>query len=255
METPSPKHSFTQAIKEFLSSDTMNIVEMTQNVAGLLKKYRELLIHEYKGRNNIPPEICDLISWELARLTKMIIPNVHQKLDEVIVAAEQKTPHIVSPDQHGADLIEKGTNSKTEVKVSVCSRSYANFNWSLPSRPPNEEEQNYKARVRDSIFNKTAHGGAILRIEGGLGEVIAQYRLSCAFLLEYFSRLKINPTHKHNMRSEQCGDCGKFHRIQKLAYWSKVFDRQPDKVDWDDVFTKTPPHCKNHPYRYNYDDT
>jgi len=218
-----------------------DIVQTSKDFALLLRKYRNTLLVTYKDEKVIPPEICAIVSEDLSRLVKMIIPHYQQKLSEVIVAAEQPTPHSVSMLLTGADIIEKGTNSKTEVKVSVCS-SHVNFNWNLPTKRLDETDSSYMNRVRDSIHDKTAYGGAILRVEDQLGNVMVQFHLSYAFLMEYFSRLRINAKGKHNMRSALCDVCNKFHRLEKLLHWSQVLDREKQayKVDWDSVFTVEP---------------
>jgi hypothetical protein len=180
----------------------------------------------------------------LCRLVKMLIPDVHQKCDELVYAHDH-APHLgVEPGQNGADLRDARTGACFEHKKSVV-RARAvrcNFNWPVSS--PCLDKVERRARVLDSIAEKTANGGgAVLRIVDAMDRELFVYRLDGAFLLEYFRRVPLGKCTVHNMGGARCTTCKRFPRLDKLQAANDTFKRDPTAVKWPALFAATEHAC------------
>lgn len=168
--------------------------------------------------------------------------DVHQKIDEIIIADERKDLK-VSTHQHGADL--KGAKGECyEVKVSVCTTRArtCNFNWPIPNKGKDTER---RTKLLESITAKTKSGGAILRINDGKAAKIAEYEFSHDYLVGYFQRIKLGESNNHNMGCQRCSSCKGFHRLERMKYVDKQVRKNCRRVDWEmDNYSPTCPKDK-----------
>jgi len=192
-------------------------------------------IQDSGGDDALDPAVLKLVAAPLCKLTKMIIPNVHQKIDEVAYADDHML--IVCEDQHGADLHDSEGNS-FELKVSVCT-SRANFNWNIPAGTTSKNRRS----LLKSVETKTEGGGAIFVVKSKSSKLLAEYKFSSAFLLAYFARVPLGSSKNHNMGCKQCTNCRKFHRLDKLQQNNDLFEENPGGVDWNSVFAPTAANC------------
>lgn len=111
--------------------------------------------------------------------------------------------------------------------------------------PTGETLEERRANLVKSIEEKTKGGGAVYQIRDGLHRLMAEYKLSHGFLMEYFRRVKITVKSRvHNMGCEQCPKCKSFHRLDKLKEASDMFDESPNDVEWNPLFKKINSECE-----------
>jgi hypothetical protein len=176
---------------------------MLDEVARLLETlYSDLLVQP-----DTIPEARELLAVPLCKTVKLLVPNVHQKIDEIIIGHEKQLH--VHAHQHGADATDTRLQVPVEIKVSVMNTGRCNFNWCVPST-----REKLLASVREKVGD---NGYAIFRVVSTVGVTIAEYTLQGAFLLEYFTRLPLKAnTRNHNFGAQQCTKCLKFHRLELM---------------------------------------
>jgi len=195
-----------------------------------------------RGLTSPDEEARAILAAPLCRFVKLLVPDAHQKIDEIVFAAEH--PELaVSSHQHGADLSNaKGENF--ELKVSICKgkAQHCNFNWPIPTGA-NESERRKKllASVKSKVTG--AGGKAVFLVKNGIGDEISRFELSAGFLLAYFGRVKIGSCDKHNFGCARCKVCKKFHRMEKIQEASVQYDKDPNSVTWNEVFEVTQSQC------------
>lgn len=147
----------------------------------------------------------------------------------------------VQKNQHGADLKDKDGKA-TELKVSVCTvaKKTCNFNWPVPK---DANPTTRRKKLLESIKTKTKGGGAIFLIKDSMARLIGKYTFSEGFLCSYFARLPLPGCNTHNMGCKRCDSCKSFHRLDKLKKASDVFDKDPESVNWKDVFAPIASNC------------
>lgn len=174
----------------------------------------------------------------LAELFKMIIPHVH-KLDEFIYAS--KNGMKVESALHGADMKDKDGN-RWELKVSIlgAATSRCNFNWTVPRADTPERR---REKLLENVREKTEGGGAILRITDSLGNLIEEFKFTHAFLMAYFARVPFGVAATHNMGTQRCKHCKRFHRLERMHAAQFDFENFPDQVSWAALFAKDATKC------------
>ena len=190
--------------------------EEAKRLCTQVAKFRTRIVNQ--GGERPDPELVDILGAELCRLVKLLIPNVHQKLDEFIYAQENNLK--VNEVQHGADLIAKD-DGLWELKVSTVkktTKSRCNFNWPIVK---NANADVRRKKLLANIKEKTQGGGAILIAKDSLQKELAEYKLTHDFLMEYFKQLELTDCATHNMGCEQCSVCKGFHRLEKLKHKHK----------------------------------
>ena len=193
------------------------------------------------GEEFVDPKIVQLLAVPVAKLTKLLILNSHQKLDEVIFAGENNLK--VNPHQHGPDMFDTN-NNPIELKVSVITQSNKNtahFNWPVPQKGKSEADR--RKALLESIINKTKNGSVIMIVKNGRSKEVTRFTLSHQFLYDYFTRVKIGTSDKHLMSAAQCNKCKQFHRFAKYQEASDTL-KKGRKVDWNQVMSKTYAQCK-----------
>lgn len=168
----------------------------------------ETLYSDLLAQPEMIPEARELLAVPLCKTTKLLIPNVHQKIDEIIIGHEKQLR--VHAHQHGADATDPRTQVPVEIKVSVMSSERrCNFNWCVP---------NTREKLLVSVREKVGDNGyAIFRVISTTGATVAEYTLQGAFLLEYFTQLPLKAnTRNHNFGAQQCTKCLKFHRLELM---------------------------------------
>lgn len=195
------------------------------------------------GDQIIDPFIIITLSPHLCRLTKILVPDAHQKMDEIIFAHDHNL--ILNTHQHGADMFDEKGNS-VEHKGSVCTKANkytAHFNWPVPAGKTLEDR---RKNLLKSIKEKCSGGYAILQVKNGIGTLLHEYSLSFYFLYNYFERITIGKSNKHMMASEQCRSCKKFHRLEKYQECSNKLKKNPNAtIDWDKIMETTKSQCKH----------
>lgn len=209
----------------------------------------ELLLKS--GVDRPPQRVIDELLVPLCRLTKIVAPDVRQKLDEHLYAAEN-AQYEVNPNQHGADLIEKETGSRTELKVATCILNpsarrnkngvyvkptvKASVMWPMPKYDSQGDQVERRRKVLASIKAKTDHGGAVIRVVNGMQVLLKEYHLSHLFLMGYFERANLGTSTAYNMGGPLCIHCDSFHRLDRLQVYSNKMDLSPDhklsREDW-----------------------
>jgi hypothetical protein len=215
-----------------------------ENIACLIK-YANLVYQDLTATGSVTdeaptPDIVSQLALPIARLTKLLIANSHQKLDEVIFAAENNLT--VSPHQHGTDLFDE-QKTPIELKVSVVTRSNkhtAHFNWNIPGKGTVAIARRHL--LLENLKQKIEHGKAILLIKSGNARQVAKFTLSYAFLKEYFTRIAIGTSDKHLMSAAQCRKCHLYHRFVKYQEASDAMEKG-GKVDWIKILSVTRSQC------------
>jgi hypothetical protein len=215
-----------------------------ENIASLIK-YAHLVYQDLTATGSAtdeapPAEIVKQLALPIARLTKLLIANSHQKLDEVIFAAENNLT--VSPHQHGTDLYDE-KKMPIELKVSVVTRANkhtAHFNWLIPGK--GQAVSARRLLLLENLKQKIEHGKAILLIKSGNARQVAKFTLSYAFLKEYFTRIAIGTSDKHLMSAAQCRKCKEYHRFKKYQEASDAMEKGLH-VDWDIILRVTRSQC------------
>lgn len=236
----------------------MEVKKQAQELADLIiKTHKSILNSCVDDDENVSDEIVQILQAPLCLLTKLIVPNVHQKVNEIIYISQQmKTEDtlLLNQQQHGADITllskKTGCSASIEHKRSICKSKTGrcNFNWPLPSRNLPTDER--RKKLLQSIRNKTGgkEGHAILEVVNGLGKPLASYKLSGDFLLGYFSRIALGKCDNHNLGCSRCKKCEDFHRLKKFQWLSnklEVAGRLTDD-EWRLATGKTDSSCSSY---------
>ena len=213
----------------------------------LLKEIREQIetnkdYDEKKDESSVVPERYRLlVAPEICRFAKLLIPDIRQKLDEIIEVDNQikkdKTCSLyVSKSQHGADVIDVKMNRCIEIKTSRITKfnPICNIMWPVPS-------VTYKDPSRrvflDGIREKTKNGFAKYIIQNAKNITIVEYEFKSDFLCELFRRVKITQHTKNiNHGCKQCNSCKSFHKLDKMSSMEKLFFLQNNSLSddsWD----------------------
>jgi hypothetical protein len=234
------------AAKVDTTTNDEKALRLAQSTAALLTRAHDILVRlaSESASGDLSPEVRAALTVPLCRLTKMIIPNVHQKIDEHVYAADHPE-YVVNAHQHGADLVAVGdATHKRELKVSVATvanKHTCNFNWNVPALGKPLAVR--RAELLASVREKTAGGGATFVIRDGLGRELASYTLSDVFLQGYFARIPLgDKTRNHNLRAARCPSCHAFHRLAKLQKFSDLY-RELTAAEWASVMGQTLTDC------------
>lgn len=199
-----------------------------------LKELRELIEND-KDNTKIIEELSPMIQYELCKMTKMIIPNIHQKIGEIIELENIKKVNpdsIISNKQHGVDIIVN-KDSHVEIKESIIKASSGykcNFNWNVPTGTTHDNRTN----LINSVNEKTKNGHARFIIKDHIGKEVKRYEYSNEFLVEYMKRVDINTKTKNiNFGCKQCQKCYSFHRLDTLKKFEQELIKKHDKTDQD----------------------
>lgn len=194
-----------------------------------------------KNAADLDPEIKAILAAPLCRLTKMIIPNVHTKIDEIIYAADNELEVNNAP--HGHDLVDKdGKHIERKVSVFNPKTKRCNFNWNIPEAQSVEYRQ---ILLHKSIVEKVKDGGyASLEVTDELGRTMVEFKLGANFLSQYFVNLPIGRSRVHNMGCERCDKCNKFHRLEHMQELSNYADKNPKAILlWKDLHKRIAAQC------------
>jgi len=177
----------------------------------------------------------------VGRFIKAVVPNFHQKLDEVIFAFDNEMT--VNPHQHGADLYDKdGSSVELKVSKSTTRAPTVHFNWPMPAGKTVEER---RSNLISSIVEKTEKNGyAIFIVQNGIGVEIVRYTLCQAFLVAYFTRASLGKSNNYCISSDRCRTCKGFHRIEKYQAASDLYaaGKEAD-IDWPFILRATKSQC------------
>jgi hypothetical protein len=227
--------------------------EVTKTVKHL-KALTKLLLRS--GDERPPQHVVDQVLVPACLLTKILAPDVRQKLDEYLFAA-QNSSYRVNTNQHGADLIDKDTGSSTELKVSTCIVNpparhnkhgkfvkpvpKASVMWPMPKYDSKGDQKARRKKVLESMRAKTDSGGAIIRVVNGMQALLKEYHLSHAFLMGYFKRADLGTSTAYNMGCPLCKHCNSFHRLDRFQKYSDRMDKEKGELteeEWKEVFTR-----------------
>jgi hypothetical protein len=224
-----------------------------EKVAKLKSLMREIRkeIESDKNAEGVIAYYKDSIGAELCRFAKMMIPNIHQKIDEIIELDDMKNLDTacttsVSAKQHGADLVNIETDSSFEIKATTITKKSpkCNISWNIPSGTNDDPE---RTTLLESIKEKTKNGYAKYLIKDGVGRLIKSYQFSSEFLVEYFAHVAITPkTTKVNFGCKQCSKCCSFHRLDRMIENEKLFysqEKSLTKPQWITLFKKQSSEC------------
>jgi hypothetical protein len=206
------------------------MVEQYQALRTLLVSTHELITKS--GATEVDPVIYEMLAVPLCRLAKIIIPDINQKVDEIVYAADHNLQ--VNRAAHGADLHDADGNHY-ELKVSVCKQPLkrCNFNWPVP-KGGNEADR--RARLLASVREKVKGGYARFIVRNGVGADLFTYTLSEEFLVGYFSRIRLGKGGNHNMGGEYCTRCECFHRLIRY-HMASMHLAKGKSLEWTDLVT------------------
>ena len=217
--------------------------DKTRTLLAQAVELRAKLLTFYEATENlsdIPAEVSAQLRVLLCRVTRRVVPDVQTKINEIVRAADDNPT--VSTALHGHDL-EADDGRRYEEKTSRVIRrtSKCNFSWPLPAAATPVLR---RAKLLESIDEKTGGGGgAIFTINDAMGRELKTYRLSGAFLLEYFKCLPFTGTQfKHNMGSTFCWTCKSCPRVDCIQYANDLFEKNHGAVVMGELFTKQRPH-------------
>lgn len=230
-------------------STITNLKEDVKKLKELMCNVYERILNDSIEKESVDDEICDLLRVPICLFAKLVVPDIHQKVNEIVYA--DRNDLTVNKKQHGADLfqtnVETGQRSHVEHKKSRCPRRgrRCNFNWRLPpARLPKEER---RKKLLKSISEKTGgpEGHAVLEIVDGMDRLLHSYKLAGSFLLGYFSRIELGKSDNHNMGCARCSRCRKFHRMEKLQLYNNSFIKNGylTEQEWNQLLTKTKQSC------------
>lgn len=196
----------------------------TQELAERLTQFYNNMLASHA--NPTDPAYYGMLAAPLARLAKLIIADIHQKVDEIDYASTHGLT--VNPASTGYDLADAKGNH-FELKVSICKSPIkrCNFNWPVPN---GASDTLRRAALLTSVAEKVRGGKAIFLIRNGIGHTLKQYELSERFLLGYFARIKIGKCDNHNMGCEWCHQCNTFHRLDAFQTASDAIADDPNAI-------------------------
>lgn len=233
--------------------DTARLEELRDTLLAISSAWRQASRDDDAACSNV----VRILQSTLCRLTLQLVPNAHQKLDEIVYVADHPE-YTVSEETTGADLTTDD-GRRFELKVSVRrAKKHAhacNFNWPLASSSK-AAMQSMEARrelVVQNIRNKVRGGGAIMVVVDRRRNPVVQFELSEHFLDGYFQRIHLTSSNRvHNMGAPRCKDCGLYHRLDKLHRYSalleerRISDESADLTDdeWKQVMAPEPTRCR-----------
>jgi hypothetical protein len=224
---PSGEERWSVAKAEQLSVEIESLVSWLWTLKG----------EEEEEEESVHDAVASRLTVPLCKLTRLLVPNVNQKIDEIVYAAEHGLE--VNQGSKGVDM-KDAQGRRIELKVS-CVREKAglcNVNWPLPPATLGEAER--RLQLIASTKEKVGDGGyAQIVIKNKTGKDIASIRLDGAFLIEYFSRLPLPTSNNHNMGCTRCKVCKLFHRLEKLQMCSTAFAKaafKAEEFDWVSLF-------------------
>ncbi len=179
----------------------------------------------------IPEDMRDILKLSLCRATLRVVPEVQTKINEIVRGDEENMT--VSKAPQGHDLAD---GEKLYEKTSRVTRlqKKCNFNWRIPRADTVEER---RARLLDSVEEKTHGGGAVFTITDSMAKVVRKYRLSSEFLLEYFNHTPLTLSReKYTFGSTFCWKCKECPRLKRIADADADFRDDPEQVDWVKLF-------------------
>ncbi len=217
--------------------------EQTQSLMVQAAALRANLLRFYEATDDladIPPEVAAQLRVPLCRVTRRVVPDVQTKINEIVRAADENLT--VSTSLHGHDLEgEDGRRYEEKTSRVIRRTSKCNFSWPLPAGCTPVLR---RAKLLQSIDEKTGGGGgAIFTINDAMGRELKTYRLSGAFLLEYFKCLPFTDKQfKHNMGSTFCWTCKSCPRMDHIQQANDVFKKNHGVVVMGERFAKQAPH-------------
>jgi hypothetical protein len=237
---PRNDHATAAAATTLLTQEGIDTFVVQVN--AVLAMYKQLVDAQSQAVVDVTP-----LRAPLARLTKLIIEDVH-KIEEHIYVGDHNPALRVLEHPHGADLVNTRTQQCIELKVSTYNtRSNAcNFNWPLANVAVYGQDTRARHdKVVQSVRAKTANGGhAHLVIKTRGGDVLFEYTLSGKFLVEYFTRIRFGKSNVHNMGCKRCTRCQRFPRMDRLQEANDRFAVDPSSVDWSTVVERVEHVCE-----------
>lgn len=186
----------------------------------------------------LPDEATKTLAPIIAKTASLVVPNLHQKRDEIIYAAENPD-WVVSSKTTGPDLIHKNGEGVRELKTSRALRKegyHVNFSFAFQPRKPNESRETLVKRISKSFDDKVGPGGfAVFRIVNATQDLVVEYKLGNEFLKWYATEYDYKPKSRaFNFGCSRCKDCGAWHRLERLQEYSNKtplleLDALPDK--------------------------
>lgn len=197
--------------------DKLNIVERSELLSKLINRF-EADILKPDTPNEEFKQAKEILKVSLCRITKLLVPNVQRKIDEISTADELNL--IVSKSERGADMLDEFGN-KYELKVSVCSakKSFkSNFNWPIPKCSDTDLT---RKKLLEQVIEKTGgvEGGAYFIAKTKKGVIVNKYFINGALMYSFFEHLPLHNRSTYNFGSARCNTCHKYHRLEKFLDW------------------------------------
>lgn len=196
----------------------------------------------------------------LARAYKLINKDP-TKIDEIIYAST-RPGYVVQDSRNGVDLVGTERGDGLELKCSVAKftkmvnkqtgaeKRSKTRKCSIVWQVGNAARPDRRDRLVRSIQAKTKNGGScVIRVTDGFEKVLYECTLDHRFLVGYFQRVPLSKSPTHNMGCEQCARCHSFHRLDRLAAWSRKLVESAtgtlSEEEWTlDVFVRVQRDCR-----------
>lgn len=224
--------------------EEMQLDVKIKKLNDLMKEIRIEIQSDTKNSETLIKGVREDIQYELCRFAKMMVPNIHQKIDEIIEVDDRRTKAKkslsdknnnnnnnsretnirVSDKSNGADLVNDETDEHSEIKVSILTKEKrCNIMWNIPSGDTLSERRN---KLIKSAETKTKNGKAYFIIKSKSAVELKRYEFGSLFLQEYFKYYDFNDKSSSiNFGCTQCKSCGSFHRLDHFKEEEAKFER------------------------------
>lgn len=249
-----------QLQQEQQEQEEMELTNKIKKLNDLMKEIRIEIQSDTKNSETLIKGVREDIQYELCRFAKMMVPNIHQKIDEIIEVDDRRTKakkssssssnvnnddnnsndnnnNITKSNSHeknirvsdksnGADLVNDETDEHSEIKVSVLTKEKrCNIMWNIPSGDTILERRN---KLIKSAETKTKNGKAYFIIKSKSAVELKRYEFGSLFLQEYFKYYDFNEKSSSiNFGCTQCKSCKSFHRLDHIKEEETKFYKDP----------------------------
>ena len=232
--------------------DKMQLDAKIKKLNDLMKEIRIEIQSDTKNSETLIKGVREDIQYELCRFAKMMVPNIHQKIDEIIEVDDRRTKSKksskdkncndddddnnnnksnsheknirVSDKSNGADLVNDETDEHSEIKVSILTKEKrCNIMWNIPAGDTTNERRN---KLIKSAETKTKNGKAYFIIKSKSAVELKRYEFGSLFLQEYFRYYDFNEKSSSiNFGCTQCKSCKSFHRLDHFKEEETKFNK------------------------------
>lgn len=190
-----------------------------------------------KQELNLTEDQENELQTKLARALRKNNPGFSGKLHEFIAADDSGLT--VNKKGQGVDMFDKNKGCWESKYSKYHDEGFSHFVWKYRLRNDAESDGDYKNRILADIRKKTKEGGIIFDVGSKSEKYRAKYIIDGEFMMKYFENvLNMTETKSHNMRCNFCTKCNKYHRLEYLNHYQKVYkknNKSLPKSTWDQL--------------------